>query len=453
MTHHFVNGVYSFPRIHHCYSRFKRQNRASICNSKLMTLLTLIDYNTANRSLNTFWKATPQVLQSMGKNLHEPFHIRSEVLTEVQLLTEHYKAKYLTTQIYPQRFLTNVPVYCIYRKGRQGFRIVTLIWIEALPADVWGPMGVLLLLVLVRFLLPGYLQIPRKLKKYFWKYFGAFQKKFEEIKSLMEFVILSGAMFFGFCYENELTSLVTVAPIVPAYSTFVELLHANYKVLERLRGYSAKTVYEIYSHNLKLIGISNNLERYFHVYDKNLTRDEEMNYMVDKLKMGEKLMYVADDELANAYIRLYTKQLLNTARNDVEVVVMRKESLFAKWKHWKIGTKNRYWMMRTIKMIYESGLYVKWDEWAKRKWDYLHDITESWEVSEPITSEYITTPEFVSVMLVFSFFILIGTMIFIWEVYYPVKGRVRKIKIKLIDLNEEFEHKHNCRLRPLKEPE
>ncbi|CAL8128299.1 unnamed protein product [Orchesella dallaii] len=214
MTYHYFIQFHTFPFISHCYSRFGKLNRVSICNSNFMTLLTLIDYNTANKSLNQFWMRSPQVLLNMGKNLHDPFKCRSEVVTDIQFLAEHYKGKYLTTQIYPQRLMTSVPLYCLYRKGTQGFRIETLIWIEALPADIWGPMGVILSVVLLQFLFSGNFRIPKN------------------------------ATFFGFCYENELTSLVIVAPNTQAYTTFAALLLARYKVLQAIEKYSAKIVYE-----------------------------------------------------------------------------------------------------------------------------------------------------------------------------------------------------------------
>ncbi|CAL8128534.1 unnamed protein product [Orchesella dallaii] len=181
------------------------------------------------------------------------------------------------------------------------------------------------------------------------------------------------AAYIRLIYSNTLTSTVTVAPEHKLLTNLKELLEAGCQILwpANKDGFMRIFSKEFTQAGIPLKYVDNWL---FQVNGSMLRK----TFFERKLKLFQesKIKLVASIIL-KSMTTSYALELKSIVKkvgleNKMESIQLKQEftQILA---HWKIGTPNRYWMMKTIQRTYDSGLFFKWKEWAD--WSYALNKT------------------------------------------------------------------------------
>ncbi|CAL8128449.1 unnamed protein product [Orchesella dallaii] len=419
-------GNFLFPKINNCLENIRKVDMSSICESGLMAIAILMQQNVVNASINIKWNV-PATKLSIDSKIYNPFLVRSEIVNDIHFKpsTIHLLNRYLISQLYFSRTSSFSVIYLTNRKinGADKSFLQFEMWLEPFPIQIWGIVLILILFMGASFLRYGNSE-KRKTIYNFGEIFSS--KSFKQLGGVIHFILAFNAVLMGSLWEQGLTSLVTIAPTSKTYGTLNELLNAGYKLIEGKKANIEALIHDAYSADFKYLGLYGRFNDSFTTLNQMSTREAKMINMLAGFLTGKRYSAAFPSSWLTigfpTYAKRYGEHLPNLQFNE-QRQKLRKVMMF-----WKIGTVNRYWMMKTMQSIYQAGLNRKWDEWAKWKALLLNKLLSYVDRSNCYSAEYITRTHVWSVGLIVVVLYVIGLAIFLYEVKIVVRNKCLTIK-------------------------
>lgn len=205
-------------------------------------------------------------------------------------------------------------------------------------------------------------------------------EKIEILKKLMHCTMVMAGMFICWFYQNDLLSMVAVVEIPKTFKTVEELLNAKYKIYAQ-ESYGQKPEQWL-KFDFDLLGLGNRLNSSLYKPPSGI----DLTVSLEKAK-GNKIatFYESDMWVTTRLEKVAVTKL--TGKNDWNCRSVQQKVL-PRYRHWKINTSNRRWLMVTIQRFAESGLSFQWDQWSLWKLAMDHGVLQE-KSSTFINPEYI----------------------------------------------------------------
>jgi len=145
-----------------------------------------------------------------------------------------------------------------------------------------------------------------------------------------------------------------------------------------------------------------------------------IKHHLDRLKNGENIVSLSWQSNAIIWALKLKSALLKRGLENLYKCFQVKHDKNVMMSLWKIKTPSRYWMMKTIQRIYDSGLSNKWAEW--KDWRYARKKNLQHELirKKKLRPDYVTS---VKIFKVLSIFIVLIFVAFLCEVIQIIFDR------------------------------
>jgi len=380
-----------------CLSRHKLFR--STCRADIMSFLLLGIVHNATFSM---MKSTPgnfkmyQVTKMHTNEEHMVFSVIFNTYGLPHSFTQqlHFNAKESTSVI-----------YCDSQKRSNGVHLQFNAWYEPLTLGGW-------LAFLFSLILTGILLRMDKIEAEIYKVilmlasivFGQ-----DGLGRKQYFLIGCGISFICMLYENSLLSLVTVALPPKTIESLAQLLDLNFKFIWEA---NVPTIWYRLEFDFNSSGRLDRLNSSF-FFAQNATSIED--WVAIWTEKEENLALLQSSAVSEVALRDINKRI--KLKDPYFACFMLKQTLAPKLQTWKINTENRYWILKTIGRIRQSGLFYEWDKWST--WRHLLAMklfaNSYYDAFKP---DYINTEKLLPIYLICGFLLFTGLIILCFEFSY-----------------------------------
>ncbi|CAL8121099.1 unnamed protein product [Orchesella dallaii] len=227
----------------------------------------------------------------------------------------------------------------------------------------------------------------------------------ESWKTNRYYIVAWGISYVCFLYESSVLSMVTVVPVPKTMQYLKPFINAGFKIAV-VSQVSLNNSIKKFEFDFNMNGIENRINESFQVV-------LNVNTVLDMApQMGRRKLAITEDtSSSDATLR---ELIHETKKKDPSVNCFKLvQTLAPRLETWKINTANRYWIVKTLQRLEQSGMVRRWDEWSS--WRYLLFLRVLDDKEVLLKPDYINLPKIASILLLASGFILVSLLIFILE--------------------------------------
>ncbi|CAL8143528.1 unnamed protein product [Orchesella dallaii] len=227
------------------------------------------------------------------------------------------------------------------------------------------------------------------------------------------FVIIVSIFGMAICqfYGNVITSCTTISFHSKPFENLKELLDNGYKLLwySYFYPHPNRTLEKA---EFERAGELNRLNNsYYEVRGNHSSIDTHSFYL--KNKNNKKFAILQDSATVNTLQAAIQKTINSGLDADLESrchIIQQK--LCSSVNFWELYSMNRYWLMKTLLRLQDSGLMKKWDDWFTL---VLRLKGRCWVSPERYRSEFIELPQIMSVLILLTSLCGISFGVFVFE--------------------------------------
>ncbi|CAL8121200.1 unnamed protein product [Orchesella dallaii] len=371
------------------------------CRNDIMTMLTIAKYHNATLSLHRMMSKTMATYQ-VGRLYSHIEHI----VYALQLSAPKTPREFAIQFHYEKTDSMSI-LYCKENDQKNGnWRGKLSPWKDPFTPTVWLTFKLVFIFIIVAFLIDsrtcnGFLAIVQLI---------SYTLGHEKCEKKRYYTFICSMAFLLLIYSNCILSIISVPPPVIGFQTLKNLLDAKYKICWPKR-LTSKSPDEMLQFDFEVLGLSNKINTTFHIME-NATKFVEI--VAEMVRKGNKL---AMWELSSTSERKL-KELRHEfgLRKISSYCFIVKQTLNIRLYFWKINTENRYWIIRTLERLVESGINSQWNKWSDWgslvKLKLLNDTDIGGHSSDTSNPTYISLNELLIVFImwvvlsVVSFFVL-----------------------------------------------
>ncbi len=351
--YYFEPGGYGNDR--YACSRFVMKSiLMAYCTYEIMGIITLADVH--NISIIPYSK-----LKTSEYKLIDTSAKGQYILTSMRYA--NYKdmpyAQQLTFQF--SAYISRNAVYCSIL-GKSNKTIDFSTWLNPFRFEIWIIVFIFLIVLPLPFASMGN-SINEYVKSIIYdslNLFGIFLRVAVPMNTNKRIAYLSIAMLGIFVcgvFENAILSGVLQAPEPTKYLSLASILSRGYKII-----WFNKTTFvppEVEFESLfKLYRLSHLLNSSFHEI-----KSEMPSVKIKALYLSEKYVTISDNSILTVELPHFENQIKEDSGKEARCFIL-PESIEHSPSFWEIFTVNRYWLMKSVNRMRESGLTEKWNHWA-----------------------------------------------------------------------------------------
>ncbi|CAL8121097.1 unnamed protein product [Orchesella dallaii] len=372
---------------------------SSRCRTEAMSILTINQVH--NITLNMSLLTMTNIMKYQVTDVHTPIE---HIVFAVNFQAPGFPRPF-TQQLHFNKYDTTSLLYCEKRGKIKGILMRVKVWYEPFTPGIW--LGFLAILFITALL--HWLEFQKNDRTIVILKIASIVFGQGSLERKRYFIIACGITYLCLLYENSLLSLVTIVPQPKSIKTLRELLDSGFKIMWPANMPPTHSPSFLYGWDFNISKLQDRIhDAFFEV--KSTAR--MIDWVAEITKNSQKLAVSQSTPGAKMALNDLTQHL--RVQDDTYSCFQVKQVLSPKMHHWKINTENRYWILRTVERIVESGLYFQWDLWST--WHYVLTLRQ---FNNPngarLNPNYINLARTLPVMFTWSALLVIGIVVFCIE--------------------------------------